>query len=378
MILRCAICIALLTAICSMQSTVVAASVEPLNLSPLDLSRNGQAVVGHTGDWARWNSSAAFWTPVRGVVEIGYLPSFAGDSGRGRALSVSDDGRVIVGTMQSVVTQSIRSFVHHVDTGLTAYMPLDRGYRAALVSGDGLTVIGTAPDDSAFRWSPGAGVQMLGTLGGPFPETVPYDVDSSGDVIVGYGQSTLGIDPFRWTNADGMTSLRVDSGWDAGAAIAVSAAGGDAVGVSGENEGMHWDAVGTGRRLPPLEGYPFSFASGLSGDATRIVGHSRATTSAPWMTATVWNAALEAISLEELLADSGIDVSGWAHLYDADLISNDGNVIVGIGRQINASADSPFIVVLPEPGAIAWSVVGAAVVLRRDTSRRVGRVCHPK
>jgi len=76
------------------------------------------------------------------------------------------------------------------------------------VTSDGSTVVGWANVSMfrAFRWTPGAGMQDLGTLGGSMSEA--YGVSADGAVIVGYAVDYLDrMRAFRWTEATGMQDL---------------------------------------------------------------------------------------------------------------------------------------------------------------------------
>ena len=90
----------------------------------------------------------------------------------------------------------------------------------------------------------------LGALPGSVLYSCAYAVSADGSTIVGFSESAIGIEPFLWDSADGMSSLRevlvndldLDlTGWDLGPAKDVSDDGLTIVGYgtnpSGEDEG---------------------------------------------------------------------------------------------------------------------------------------------
>ena len=103
---------------------------------------------------------------------------------------------------------------------------------ARSVSADGDTVVGfsivevlpgmwTETETEAFRWTEATGMSGLGDLPGGRYYSIARDVSGDGAVIVGYGNTDLGWEPFVWTESCGIRRLadvlRNDFGVDIGA-----------------------------------------------------------------------------------------------------------------------------------------------------------------
>jgi probable HAF family extracellular repeat protein len=138
------------------------------------------------------------------------------------------------------------------------------------VSGDGKVVVGQlsrlGSDTRAFRWTAGAGMQDLGTLGGANSEA--YAASADGAVVVGRATNTAGnYRPFRWTSAGGMQDLPSSPPeFVSGDALDVSADGNSVVGLFGFAE--RWTATGG------LEDLGNFSSRGLSSDGQVVVGNN--------------------------------------------------------------------------------------------------------
>jgi uncharacterized membrane protein len=144
-------------------------------------------------------------------------------------------------------------------------------------------------------------------------------ISNDGSVIAGQGGTSLyGSVAFRWARSTGMTSLGI---------------------------------------LPGIVSEPNSQAQSVSRDGSVIVGYSYDESG---QTAMVWDAVHGMRSVKTILQDSGLDLTGWT-LWEANGISDDGSVIVGIGINPGGSVEG-WIAVIPEPtyfnlfalGALAW------------------------
>ncbi len=238
--------------------------------------------------------------------ELSLLP---GDEG-GQARRVSRDGDVIVG-------DSCRPDPDHEgwadcrlvrwrDGGSPEHLGrlLPEGFEiyAAGVSDDGSTISGTenawiSSDDGnqikkyAFRWTDAGGMEWLGSLEGGGDEAFALGMSNDGRVVVGWSSSSHGSEAFRWTPDFGMESLGV-----------------------GRSECS-------------------SRANDVSGDGRIAVGHSGC---GGRVGATLWSDDLGTIRVKKLLrrtlsATRWESVRGW-RLYRVHLISDDGTVLFGSGR----------------------------------------------
>jgi len=185
--------------------------------SPAGVSADGSVIVGHSDsvhstDVSDWE--AFKWTPEAGMVGLGDLSGGAFDS---RAHDVSADGSVIVGRgnysdgVGSPKTQPVR---WTADGGIEAIPCLNPGGRgrALGVSADGRVIVGTSPseaidNDEAFLWSEETGAIGLGNLGGEHPSQA-WDASADGSVVVGKVYlSPSAYEAFRWMEETGMQSI---------------------------------------------------------------------------------------------------------------------------------------------------------------------------
>lgn len=161
----------------------------PQHTQAFDCTSDGRLIVGI--NFTR--EQAAYWTGGREVL-IGDLP---GGPDYAKALAVSDDGGVIVGSSNS-------------ENGL-----------------------------EAFRWTAASGMVGLGFLPGGIASEAT-GVSGDGSVVVGWTRSPPGVPrrAFTWTEADGMRDLQeafeasgVAQGWELYEARAISSDGRTIIGV---------------------------------------------------------------------------------------------------------------------------------------------------
>ncbi len=115
--------------------------------------------------------------------------------------------------------------------------------------------------------------------------------------------------------------------------------------------------------LGDLPGGDFaSYASGISGNGSTIVGTSVVATGSE---AFIWDATNGMRELDVVLTALGLDLTGWT--LRTPHISHDGLTIVGYG--INPSGnEEAWIAVIPEPGTallVGCGLVGLAMKRRR-------------
>lgn len=191
-------------------------------------SADGNVIVGYS-EVVGGVPEAIRWTPGTGMTSLGYLPG--GD--RSVANGVSSDGAVIVGGSATTGGGGgYRAYRWTQSTGMVNLGVLaGQGTSIAnAVSPNGEVVVGhsgNAPFGGsyrAFQWSSTSGMTPLGDLPGGSNLSTAMGVSADGSRIVGYSDSALGWEPFLWTEAEGMQSLRnvliaqgIDvSGWTIG------------------------------------------------------------------------------------------------------------------------------------------------------------------
>ena len=218
------------------------------------VSADGSIIVGKS--YGSDNIVEAFrWTQTDGMLSLGFV---FGNWMNNREFSVSADGSVIVGSNVSV--NGYEAFRWTQSGGMVGLgdLPGGNSYSAAnAVSADGSIVVGSSDSvngTEAFRWTELGGMVGLGDLPGGNFHSVASAVSADGSVVV--GSSNIGssvnsgnqYEAFRWTQAEGMVSLKdtligagLDlSGWNLDSANAISADGftivGDGTNPSGQRE----------------------------------------------------------------------------------------------------------------------------------------------
>jgi probable HAF family extracellular repeat protein len=148
----------------------------------------------------------------------------------------------------------------------------------------------------------------LGDLPGGQLNSRAYGVSDGGSVVVGYGTTAAGTEAFRWTQASGMVSLGILPGFNASAALDVSA------------------------------------------DGTRVIGSNGYNSSNP-AEAFLWDPAHGMRSLRDVLINEfgqGANLAGWT-LTSAIDISADGQFIVGSGTNPNGNQEAWLARLVPGP-----------------------------
>lgn len=299
----------------------------------------------------------------------------AGD-GVGYATGISGNGSVVVGysavdpyshSKALVWRNGALAQLSDLETRPDSLMT-PRASLAYGVSGDGHVVVGT----SVFVLSPGAGVYHAvrwvddaaaqDLQGGGFNSSVAYGASSDGSVVIGYGNTASHAEEvFRWTASGGMAALGVLAAHEAPTARSraynVSADGSTIVGESvaagaTTGEAFRW-TQGTGMAgLGYFVGGNFSYARGVNGDGTVVVGSAdRPTELVPSINGVYgfrWTEATGLQYIGDWLAANGVSV-GNSKFQSADGVDDSGNVIFGKG-QINGATQQYIARVVADTG----------------------------
>lgn len=130
---------------------------------------------------------------------------------------------------------------------------------------------------TAFRWQNGT-MTGLGDLPGGIFHSTATGVSADGSVVVGNGNTSAGVEAFRWTQASGMTGLGVLTGTLTSYASGVSADGSVVVGTSG-SQAFIWDQTHGMRSLFDVLVTDYGLGSALTGwqlrEATAISPNGR-------------------------------------------------------------------------------------------------------
>jgi len=219
------------------------------------------------------------------------LPDIPGGSDSSAATGVSADGGIVVGAGSTDPPSGTTPVGRAVwwEDGVASALPLASGRTSssADVSADGSVIFGTedSPGQSrAASWT-NALIRLLPQpLSGSFPRV--HGAASNGRIAVGQVNLASGSHPIRWIDASRFELLGRLPQWSFGARA--------------------FDA---------------------SADGSVIVGSG---TTASITEAFVWDAYHGLRRLDQVLADAGVDVSGWTLLSASD-VSGDGLTIVGAG-----------------------------------------------
>ena len=206
----------------------------------------------------------------------------------------------------------------------------------------------------------------LGSLAGAPFGSQAMGVSDDGSVVVGGSYSSLGYEPFRWTEAGGMVGLgHLSAGASSSEANDTSADGSVVVGYGNSpvrrgNEAFRWTEEGGMVGLGRFPGtYSNSYATAISADGSVVVGGS---SSDGFDAAFVWDEENGMRVLLDILSQQGIDMQGWV-LQEASNISDDGLTIVGFGKNPLGYTEA-WIATIPEPSTallISLGLIGLGV-----------------
>jgi uncharacterized membrane protein len=312
---------------------------QPLGLLPdaqnsdaMAVSADGTTVVGYSEVAIRHSQStsyvphAARWTAASGLVSL--HPEEVAAGVQSAAFGVSADGRVVAGYVG-------QRPVRWVDGELEYLEGIVQG-TANAVSADGSAVVGMGSTGDyvprAFRWTREQGVEWLEP---PTPSWFANAraISADGRVIVGDMFShTLGVArAFRWSEGEGLKELTTPDWCDPGTgnsgAYDLNEDGSVIVGMASSGvreEPVRWQDE-TVSSLALSAGATSAIA--ISADAGRILGQGE--------TAVLWTVE-GASSLGSILSALGVELDGWR--LTASAVSDDGRVVVGLGRCEPASA----------------------------------------
>ena len=329
------------------------------------------------------------WTRAGGMVALGFPDNQIAPADKARDLSA--DGSIVAGFSQNRayrVVDGVRTFISvppiYGSSGITD---------ARGISADGNVVVGQMSGSynnggyryEAYRWTPQGGAVGLGWL--DFQDfSFASDVSRDGSVIVGTSDINAGTNtyshPFRWTQASGMQSLGLPSGYVSGGAGAIGADGtivgslgfdSDGNGSANYSHAMRY-RNGQMQSLGDLPGGgDNAHALAVSGDGSIVVGEGVIdgfTIQTFVERAFIWDEVNGMRVLEDVLSGMGLDLGGLT-LTRASAISDDGTVIVGQAMSVTG-ATQPFVAVIPEPasGAVLGAAAAAALLARRSRRRR--------
>ncbi|CAG0993371.1 hypothetical protein PHYC_02422 [Phycisphaerales bacterium] len=341
------------------------------------------------------------------------VPPAAGGSGT-RVYGVSADGSTAAGYSS---TDPLTAFQWtqaggRNDFGALPGMP--QNTLAYAISGDASTVAGSwwngEDRPTAYRWSPSGGFESLGRLPGAEYSTA-RGVSGNGSVVVGLNEYGSGGLAFRWTQAEGMTSLGFTRpGHFFSEATAVSLDGVTIVGISfgaSTSDAFAWTSATGMMILPGLPGTTTADARGVNFDGSIVVGASGSEHAVMWRNgvpidlglapgyfvsraeavnddgtvvvgsvrtfsdqyAAVWTPQTGMRTLVDFLALHGVTVPAGTSPLIATGVSADGNTIVGY-TGLPGQVRQGFVATIPSPGWLG--AAGALLVAGARRRRQTG------
>jgi len=172
------------------------------------VSHDGQVIAGYGYSSSTGETEAFRWTEAEGMVGLGSLPGWDGQS---NAQAVSADGSAIVGWVgPSSTSGPMQAFrwENGVMEGM-GYLPGGDMSHAYGISADGEVIVGwshTADGSEPFRWSAATGMVGLGYLPGGAGGTA-RDASADGSVIVGDAYDGTRGTVFLWDETNGKSRL---------------------------------------------------------------------------------------------------------------------------------------------------------------------------
>ncbi|GAA5125755.1 hypothetical protein JIN84_14625 [Luteolibacter yonseiensis] len=327
------------------------------------LSADGSTVVGGSaiGEflWSyRWKDGVMTPIPKSSEADVPLSQGHA----------VSADGSVVVGMELDLTAGTVTGYRWSEAGGLVT-LPYETGVvdnnygTADVVSADGSVVAGSGPN--AFRWTAADGITSIPLLpGGESGMSHVHGISGDGSTIVGASSATDGEFAFVWSEAEGTRTIAIpDASWSDAMGISADGStivGAFSVGASTSQTAFAWTAAGlvTMSSLSIEEG-TISQTYALTSDGQWAVGVSN-DLAALWDTRTgdVWD-------LNAFLAGQAA-FAGWT-LEDATGISANGLKIVGNGLNAEGIPEAWMIDLasIPEPSCGAMLALGIAMTFRR-------------
>ncbi len=310
---------------------------------PTDISADGSVIVGITSEWETFR-----WTKQNGVVLLGRKGPRAGTP------DVSDNGTKVSATIASADGTYYTWGLWTLGSGWQELMPpappdgspLSGSHGSAYgLSGDGKTACGfywASGKAHGAYWTQASGVVNLGVEFTGRNSRVD-DANYDGSVLVGWDEASAG----NWRPAVWVDSVRT--------ILSVNEAFCEAVAVTPDGKmivGQSWDSMSStpvaavwrwsgsewieeliGALPGTLPGSGLTVAHDVTADGSTVVGENRFGFNPVPSSGFVWTAAGGMIDIEDFLADNGVAVPGNIDIIGLTGISDDGNVMCGVGMK---------------------------------------------
>lgn len=336
------------------------------------VSPDGKVVVGTSnGNAFRWQDG-----------QMQSLGSLTGDFCCSAAYAASENGSKVVGWSTLPNPANIAPFQWTSDESMALLDDQLLG-TAQDISANGDIVVGRTASE-AYLWTTQQGIQLLGDLPGGLDYSHALAISPEGSTVVGYSESSYGLEAFRWTQTDGMSGLGdLDGGDFRSLPHDVSASGEVVVGLATSLHGTEAFRYQDGRMigLADLPGGSFySEATAVSDDGSVIVGFSDSGSNILGATnsnvelgveAVIWENGSPIRKLQDVFEnDYALDLDGWT-LIHAHGVSSDGQTIVGDGLAPDGHHQG-WIATIPEPTSIVLFGLGSLILRKTPRKKRRG------
>lgn len=313
------------------------------------------------------------WRPDSGRES---LPLPSGVSGLD-VVDASDDGTAILGTSEGSLGSAVRTFLWNDAHG---WSEIGNGnIRGRSISGNG-QVIGGNAGSAPFRWSTGAGVQILDFPISDVLESYITAMSFDGSVLIGSARSLPQTAGFRLASTTGYELLPAGTafGYAYGPNhLACSADGSVASGYGTTALGSTWTyawSQGASVTTPwMINPYLRNYILDLSADGHTSVGYWKDGVPGAQGNerAMIFRDGEGVSDLNTLLPTLGVNLSGWT-LERATRVSPDGFTIMGFGRHEVSPGQFEYqagwIATIPTPQSLLPFLLGIRCLRRGRTA----------
>jgi len=303
-----------------------------------------------------WHAAGSFNANEAWIWSAGSGPILVPTPGNSSTVGVTADGLTIAGTWNNgngdteaaLITGGVPTFLGNLGsqsgTSVTSFYSMNDD--ASAVVGLGWITAGLA---HGFKWTPGGGMQDLGSFNANRSSRA-NGVSQDGNVVVGWDEHSTGFRrPAYWVG--GTEFLIADA---PGEAWGTNADGSVIVGTL-EGDLFRWDSVNGAVKLGKLPNsdpdFDDAFGMSVSDDGDTIVGWNGNNFFGTPFRAFIWRPGAGMVVLEDLLVALGAANAAGANLTFANSVSADGRTISGATGSFPFPNDG-FVATLPEVASV--------------------------
>jgi probable HAF family extracellular repeat protein len=298
-----------------------------------------------------WHAAGGFSANESWIWSAGSGPILVPTLGNSAFVDVTADGLTLAGTWKKpngdteagIVVGGVTTFLGNLGaqsgTSVTSFYSMNDAGTAVV----GLAWV-TAGQAHGFKWTPGGGMQDLGSFN-PTRSSRANGVSEDGNVVVGWDEHTTGYRrPCYWVGATEFLIADLP-----GEAWGTNADGSVIVGIL-EDELFRFDTINGPvklGKLPGSVGGDDAYGVSVSADGNTIVGYNGNSFFGTPFRAFVWRPGSGMVVLEDLLVALGAANAAGANLSFAYNVSADGRTISGATGGFPQPTNG-FVATLPE------------------------------